>query len=85
VNKVVMMPAEQHQVVQTRFTAISPVLDMVSIDKSVARNARRIGGGIDRDRRPIESGSPFSSSLTATIELSQAILLDVTADHVPLG
>jgi hypothetical protein len=81
VNKVVMMPAEQYQVVQACFAAVSPVFYVMSIDKPrVGRNARRIGGGMERDRRPMESGSPFSSSLIATIELSQAMRRDVTAE-----
>ena len=41
VNEVMMMPAEHYQVVQTRFTAISPVLYMVSIDKSRVGAARK--------------------------------------------
>jgi hypothetical protein len=41
VNQVVMMPAEQHQVVQLRFTAISPVLYVVSIDKPGVGTARK--------------------------------------------
>ena len=46
---------------------------------SLARNARRIGGGMDRDRRPMDNGSPFSSSLMPTTEQSQAMRRDVTA------
>jgi hypothetical protein len=33
VNKVVMMPAEQYQVVQACFAAVSPVFYVMSIDK----------------------------------------------------
>ena len=41
VNQVVMMPAQHDQVIQTRFAAIGPVLNMVSIDKSGVGTARK--------------------------------------------
>jgi len=40
VNEVVVMPAEHDQVVQTCFTAVSPVLYVVSIDKAGVGTAR---------------------------------------------
>jgi hypothetical protein len=39
VNKVVMVSAKHYQVVQTRFTAVCPVLYVVSVDKSGVRAA----------------------------------------------
>ncbi len=39
VNEMVMMPAKHDQVIQTRFTAIGPVLYVVSVDKSGVRAA----------------------------------------------
>jgi hypothetical protein len=41
VNKVVMMSAEHHQVVQTCLTAIRPVLYVVSIDEASVGTARK--------------------------------------------
>jgi hypothetical protein len=44
-----------------------------------------MAGGTRRDRRPIDKGSPFSSSFTPITLQSQPIRLDVSADYVPSG
>ena len=41
VNQVVVMPAQHDQIIQTRFAAIGPVLNMVSIDKTGIGTARK--------------------------------------------
>jgi hypothetical protein len=40
-NKVMMVPAEQHQVVQTGVSPVGPVFDVMSIDESGVRAARK--------------------------------------------
>ncbi len=41
VNKVMMVPAKHDQIVHARFTVISPVLYVVTVDKSGVRTARK--------------------------------------------
>ena len=40
VHEVMVMSTQQHEIVETRVTAIGPVLDVMSIDESVVRAAR---------------------------------------------
>ena len=41
VNKVMMVPAEQHEVVQTGFPAVGPVFDVMTIDETGVGTARK--------------------------------------------
>ena len=48
-NEVVMVSAEQYEVIQARFAAIGPVFDVVSVDKSGVCAAREATTSVSTD------------------------------------
>lgn len=48
VHEPVMMPAEQHEVVEAGFPAVSPVPEVVAVDKATAGAARKAATAVPK-------------------------------------
>jgi hypothetical protein len=65
-HQAVMFPAQQHQVIHRSFTAISPVLDVVGIDKTAAAAAREAAATVTALQSPPD-GRRNGAALTSDI------------------
>ena len=92
-HQFVVRGAEKHHILNTGFTTISPVFDMVCIYKACVaaarkaqplsrdHNARRMAVVTVRILRPTLSGSPLEFSIMGAIEPSQHSLLTVSIGY----